>query len=469
MTYQNSKYHCEDVSYYLQLIQLLQQGEYHLDRSIDPDDELGQALQHLAHILETHDREQRWLDQITTQINAGLKLDEILENIYRDFHGLIPYNRIGLSLIEKDGQTVRSEWAKSDQPRIRLAAGYAAPLAGSSLETILQTEQPRIINDLEEYLRQKPRSKSTKLIVQEGMRSSLTCPLIANGVPVGFIFFSSTQPYAYAEAHVGTFQRIAGRLSVIVEKGRLVSELAAQKEAIEQQNQELLRLSEMKNNFLGIATHDLRSPIGTIHMAVTFLRDSYSLLSDQERQTILEDMMKQSSYMLDLLDDLLDVTRIESGKLDLHLELIDLPDFLAESVQRHDRMATPKGTQVLLDSAPPGTISADRLRLRQVMDNLISNAVKFSPAGSTVRVYAEQLDSEWRISVQDEGPGIPPEERELLFQDFSRLSARPTGGERSTGLGLAITRRVIEAHGGQIDVDSIPGQSATFWFTLPAS
>ena len=110
---------------------------------------------------------------------------------------------------------------------------------------------------------------------------------------------------------------------------------------------------------------------------------------------------------------------------------------------------------------------ADPHRLRQVIDNLISNAIKFSPPGSTVQVSAQRMPSGWRINVQDEGPGVTPSDRERLFQDFARLSARPTGGEKSTGLGLAITRRVVEAHNGQIGVDSEPGHGANFWFTLP--
>jgi signal transduction histidine kinase len=106
--------------------------------------------------------------------------------------------------------------------------------------------------------------------------------------------------------------------------------------------------------------------------------------------------------------------------------------------------------------------------LRQVVDNLISNAVKYSPPGSRVTVTVETSgDSGWRINVADEGPGITPADRKKLFKDFARLSARPTGGEKSIGLGLAISRRVVEAHGGKIGVDSEPGRGANFWFTLP--
>jgi signal transduction histidine kinase len=297
----------------------------------------------------------------------------------------------------------------------------------------------------------------------------LTCPLIANGVPVGFIFFSSAEPNSYHAAHITVFQRIAAQLAVIVEKGRLASELAEQKRAIERQNQELLRLNDLKNTFLGIAAHDLRNPLGVIEMALGLLLDPKIALTPQETDTILRDTQHQSRHMLNLINELLDVSQIEAGRVQLQHETVVIQDFLVETVERHAKLAAPKGTHIRLESdlSSDDLMNADPLRMRQVVDNLISNAVKYSPAGSTIYVRAENLENHWRISVQDEGPGLTPEDQSHLFQDFVRLSARPTGGESSTGLGLAISRRVVEAHHGQIGVETEPGQGATFWFTIP--
>uniref|UniRef100_UPI002ACE7E51 GAF domain-containing protein n=1 Tax=Chloroflexus sp. TaxID=1904827 RepID=UPI002ACE7E51 len=152
---------------------------------------LAASLRELAASLARRQREIETLHRITTRINAGLMLDEILEGVYNDFRDVIPYERIGCALLEDGGNVLRARWARTSLPAIHLKRGYAAPMAGSSLEMILQTGQPRIINDLVQYLRRKPESESTRLIVNEGIRSSLTCPLIANGVPIGFIFFSS--------------------------------------------------------------------------------------------------------------------------------------------------------------------------------------------------------------------------------------------------------------------------------------
>jgi signal transduction histidine kinase len=458
------------IAQYIKATEQLKQGQFDLEIPASlPDDvgRLGQALRELARVLELRYREVQKIEKITANINAGVLLDDILEIVYRDFRELIPYNRIGLSLIENDGQTVRAFWAKTDQPNMSINAGYTSPLAGSSLEDIIQTGQPRILNDLEDYLLRKPQSTSTRAIVSEGIRSSLTCPLIANGVPIGFIFFSSVSANTYSETHINTFKHVAEQLSIIVEKGRLVSEIAAQKAAIEQQNDELRHLNELKDSFLGMAAHDLRTPITVIQLAVGLMLDHTTPLSDEERQPFLKDIKRQSDHMLALLNDLLDVAEIEAGRLSLNRQPVDLLDFLGDAVAWHGKLAAPKGTRIILEAIPSGSVLADPLRLRQVVDNLISNAVKYSPPGSQVRVRAEQTFHAWRIHVIDQGPGITARDRQKLFQDFARLSAKPTGGEKSVGLGLAITRRVVAAHGGQIGVDSEPGRGADFWFTIP--
>jgi signal transduction histidine kinase len=441
----------------------------HLHEITFPTDEIGRigiAIQELALNLETRYRELQTIMQVTARVNSGLFLDEILEGVYRDFKDFIPYDRIGFSLIENDGKSIRARWAKAEYTPLRLGGGYTADLAGSTLQMIISTGQPRIINDLEAYAKQKPESKSTRLILEEGIRSSLTCPLTANGVPVGFMFFSSRQPNTYATIHVDTFQQIAGQLSVMLEKGRMVAELTAQKLELEQKNNELLRLGDLKNSFLGMAAHDLRNPIGNIQMAMSLLMDKRFTLTPDEKEDMFSDINQQANYMLSLLNDLLDVSQIESGKFALKIVPVEIGDFLQEVVLRHHRLAEKKGSAVHLEAAINGKVMADPIRLRQVLDNLISNAVKFSPTGSVISVRAQREKNDWMISVHDQGPGLTAQDQQRLFQDFAQLSAKPTGGEKSTGLGLAITRRVVEAHSGRIGVNSEPGQGATFWFTL---
>jgi hypothetical protein len=407
------------------------------------------------------------LSAITAHINAGLLLDDVLERMYVELCEIIPYDRIGVSFLEDEGQTVRSRWVKSSMPSARLLGDYAAPLVGSSLESVIVTGKPRIINDLTKYLERKPNSAATRLLVEEGIRSSLTCPLIVNGITVGFVFFSSCAAHTYADAHVALFEQIAGQLAVIVEKGRLASELAAQKAEIEAQNRELRRLNDLKNSFLGFAAHDLRNPIGSIKVATELLLGELGEMTPEEMERMLQNVHRQANFTLNLLNDLLDIAHIESGSFTVELARMDMATFLEEAVERHREAARAKSIRLRLRCISAGDLVADPLRLRQVIDNLLSNAIKYSPPKTMVVVRCIRTLEGWRIEVEDEGPGIRPQDRTRLFEGFARLSARPTGDEKSTGLGLAITRRIVEAHGGQIGVESEPGEGSLFWFTLP--
>ena len=145
----------------------------------------------------------------------------------------------------------------------------------------------------------------------------------------------------------------------------------------------------------------------------------------------------------------------------------DVEKLLTDAVKRNQFLADAKNTQILLETISPGKALIDISRMRQVLDNLISNAVKYSPPESKIRIRAIKRLNCWRVEIEDQGPGIPPEEHDRLFKDFSRLSNKPTGGEQSTGLGLSITRRVVEAHHGSIGVVPNPVQGSTFWFEIP--
>jgi serine phosphatase RsbU (regulator of sigma subunit) len=200
------------------------------------------GLESAGLIDQLHRREAEFtkLAAITERINRGLDLEEILAFVYEEMQGVIPYNRIGFSLIESEGRVAVSRWARSDRP-VALQVGYRGALGDSSLQEVLRSGRPRVLNDLVAYLREHPRSHSTSLIVKEGMRSSLTCPLINQGTPVGFLFFSSVEPGRYRDLHVAFFEQLAGQLATIVEKGRLYSELSEQKKLVDRQNALLTR------------------------------------------------------------------------------------------------------------------------------------------------------------------------------------------------------------------------------------
>lgn len=205
----------------------------------DEIDRLGRTLFRLATTLERRFAEADALIRLGEKVNAGLLLEEVLDRIFEGFRSIVPYDRIGCSLLEDEGRTVRAVWTRSLGPTQKLGVGYSAPLAGSSLARIIETGRPRILNDLEQYLREHPQSEATRFLVSDGVRSSLTCPLVAMGKRIGFVFFSSNRPNAYSSRHVELVMRVAGQISLVVEKSRLYAELLRTKEQLEAANRTL--------------------------------------------------------------------------------------------------------------------------------------------------------------------------------------------------------------------------------------
>ena len=394
--------------------------------------------------------------RITARISRGESLEQVFDNFYEAFKNHVPYDRIGVTVISEDQSRVRSIWARAEYQQILLGTGYQSELAGSTLQKIIETGQPRIINDLEEYLRNRPDSHATGLIVKEGVRSSLTCPLIADGKAIGFMFFSQTRIGAYKDAHVETFQEIAEHLSLAVARMQTLEHLR--------------QLNDTKNKFLGIAAHDLRSPLAAVQSYSDLLADPDTLADTDRKDFILGRIKTVTTRMLNLINDLLDISAIESGQLKLDLQPVELTAFLKETLSNHELTAKSKDIKIV-GEIPDGlpAVEIDARRITQVIDNLISNAVKFSPKGTTVTLRAKSDNASVKISVTDQGQGIPPDELKKLFQEFGKTSVKPTDGEKSTGLGLAIVKKIISGHGGEVGVSSQVGVGSTFHFTLPAA
>ncbi len=235
---------------------------------------------------------------------------------------------------------------------------------------------------------------------------------------------------------------------------------------------QLSNANAAKNRFLGMAAHDLRNPLASIRGLAEFLRDGAVGKLNEEQLDLVETIHGASQSMLELVNELLDVATIESGELKLAREPHSLAELVSRCVGLTNMEATKKNTRVVLE--PPGDpaeFSFDPAKMRQVVENLLSNAVKYSPPGSviTVLVATDRASGTCRLAVRDQGPGIPENERDKLFKDFSRLSVRPTGGEKSTGLGLAICRKIVEAHRGTIAAANLPDRGCEFRVVLPLS
>lgn len=247
----------------------------------------------------------------------------------------------------------------------------------------------------------------------------------------------------------------------------LNNELVSIQRELARKNAELSHLNEVKNQFLGMAAHDLRNPLHVISTYSEFLLDDLSSKLDSEQFDFLTTIHDQSQFMARLINDLLDVATIESGKLQLDLQPVDLIKLTENNLVRNRMIAARKEITLILDTSPVLPLLLDPTKIEQVLDNLITNAIKFSPPGSQVFIRIQPAKKEILLTVQDEGPGIPADEVEKLFKPFQRTSVKSTAGEKSTGLGLAIIKRIVEGHGGQIWLKSQVGTGSTFFVSLP--
>jgi diguanylate cyclase (GGDEF)-like protein len=213
-------------------VRAMRNHEFAISVHVWPDqadalDALGQELMQLAQWLNQRFSEFHRLQFVAAEISGGLFAEQVLERVYQAFLGLIPYDRMGCALLSEDGVTLTAIWEKSVYPdQMQLVRGFAAPMAGSSLEALLVSGQTRILNDLTRHLAANPYSAATQLMLSEGIRSSLTCPLIAEGKPIGFLFFSSRECNTYHDCHQDIFRQIAALLSVLLEKSRLYQKIA---------------------------------------------------------------------------------------------------------------------------------------------------------------------------------------------------------------------------------------------------
>ena len=279
-------------------------------------------------------------------------------------------------------------------------------------------------------------------------------------IPIIFITAMSNLADEIQGFALGAVDYITKPISPPIVLARIKTHLAL-KQSLELQKE----LNRVKNRFLGMAAHDLRNPLTSINgMSQLMLKMS---LPEEKKHKFIETIHRVGIQMLNLVNDLLDVSVIESGRFDLRLTTGNLSRLVLERLDLVADLATNKGIELKLELADVRDGVFDYDRIGQVIDNLLTNAIKFSETATTIIIKTHQNDSMVAVAVIDQGQGIPPAEQEAIFGSFNKSSVLPTKGEKSTGLGLSIVKKIVEAHDGAITVESTAGKGSTFTVSLP--
>jgi signal transduction histidine kinase len=408
--------------------------------------------------------ERTLLRTVNQKIAARPSLRAIVDYLFDNTQSLIPCDRMGLAFIDEQSVYVTSYYNRASYDGLRIDQGYREGLRGSTLTEVMHSGLPRIINDLEAYVKDHPRSRSSKLLLKEGVRSSLTCPLIVEGRVVGFIFRSSRSPYTYGPQHIELQMAITERLSQAVEKAWRIEQLEEANYAYTQ--------------MLGFVSHELQSPVASMVTDAQILTQGYlGDLTPEQRAKVLS-MERKGQYLLSLVREYLDLARVEGGELRLSTQSrVDVMEqVVAEAVDLVRPQADAHGihlmTCVPAPALPP--VCCDPTLLRIVTVNLLDNAIKYGNEGGDIRVKAEVgLDEKGgerlRISVWNSGPGFSQAQQNKLFRRFSRLDDPALKSRRGTGVGLYNSWRIVQLHKGRITADSKHGEWAEFSFDIPAT
>ena len=302
------------------------------------------------------------------------------------------------------------------------------------------------------------------------------------GVAAGAIVLALLLGFVLSWSVTGPIQRIDSRLAAIAsgdfsghvdatnrdELGALAANVNRMSDELRRLYRELETASQHKSDFLANMSHELRTPLNAIIGFSQVLREGMVGDVNEKQAEYLDDILSSGHHLLSLINDVLDLSKVEAGQVELELAPFSLQEALARGAAMVRERAMQDEVQVTLaPNADVDVIAGDERRIRQVIFNLLSNAVKFTPAGGSVDVWATQVNGEVSVSVADTGPGIAPADVRRVFEEFQQTEAGIEQGE-GTGLGLALSKRLVELHGGRMWVDSELGRGSTFVFTLPA-
>jgi signal transduction histidine kinase len=394
-------------------------------------------------------------EALRTISRSSFDLKVVLNELTRSAVRLGYADAGGLYLRQAGGYGLRVAFSDDVELQgfIELHAREFSDDAGSSVGRAIADQLPLQTTDFGgEPFREWPRS---------GFQRVLVVPIVREGAAIGFILALRGVEKPFSDKQIGLITTFADQAGIAIENVRLFNET-------ESKSRELELAYRHKSEFLANVSHELRTPLNAIIGFSEVLRERMFGDVNAKQAEYLEDIHSSGKHLLSLINDILNLSKIEAGKMELQVSHFDIRDAIQEALNVVREQSSRHGITLALELGPDvGEWVADERMFKQIMLNLLSNAVKFTLEGGKVTVHAGLCDGRLEVTVVDTGVGIAPDHLEIIFDEFRQVSADYRRRSEGTGLGLALTRKFVELHGGTIKVTSVLGKGSTFTFTLP--
>nr|WP_214697093.1 ATP-binding protein [Variovorax paradoxus] len=434
-----------------------------------------------AQLRESYGELERKVEQRTAELTASLEFQtsaaEVLRVLSHTPSDLQPALQ---AIAERSVLRCRADASKiwlQEGDHFRAVTGYqlrggsgpgrddALPMSARSVVGRAFVEGRTIhVEDVAQLIDWRP-AGSRKAPRPNGVRTVLAVPMVREGASIGIIAVLRKEVQPFSDAEVRLVETFADQAVIAIQNARLFRE-------IENKGRELEVANRHKSEFLANMSHELRTPLNAIIGFSEVLAERMFGEVNDKQMEYLQDIHSSGQHLLTLINDVLDLSKIEAGRMELDLSCIDLGPLMDDALTLVRERAQRGGVRIALEVGAGLTEwVADARKVKQVIVNLLSNAVKFTPAGGSVRLRARRLDAAGQgvaeVSVADTGVGIAPEDQALVFDEFRQAGSDALRRSEGTGLGLSLAKRFVELHGGTIRVESWPGEGATFSFTLP--
>jgi signal transduction histidine kinase/DNA-binding response OmpR family regulator len=409
--------------------------------------------------------ELRALGEVTQAVTSTLDLQTVLTTIVAKATQLSGTEAGAIYVFDESQREfrLRATYGMSEELIAAITDQHAA-LSNAVSEAAEQGEPVQVAD-----LQNEPPSMVNDIIMKAGYRARLLVPLVRSGQTVGALVVRRLQPGEFPKSTIELVKTFAAQSVLAIQNARLFSEIEVKSRQLAAARDSADEANRTKSSFLANMSHELRTPLNAIIGVTEMLReDAESLNQDLEP---LDRVLGAGRHLLALINDILDLSKIEAGRMELHLETFPLAPAIQDVAKTIEPMATKSGNRIVIQCpADLGTMHADQIRFRQSLLNLASNANKFTEKGSITIAARQGKESgrDWiTLAVADTGIGMTPEQMGKLFQEFSQASSRTASKYGGTGLGLAISRHFCRMMGGDITVESEPGKGSTFTIRLP--